>query len=41
MDSGCCILQGIIEMRKKGVFGAALIKKKRYWPKLIPGDELD
>jgi hypothetical protein len=41
MDSGFCVLKGIIEMRKKGVFGAALIKKRRYWPKFIPGDELD
>ena len=38
LDSGFCVLRGIIELKKKGVFGAALIKKRRYWPKHIPGD---
>ena len=27
LDSGFCVLQGIIELRKKGVFAAAVIKK--------------
>ena len=27
LDSGFCVLQGIIELRKKGVFAGALIKK--------------
>lgn len=38
LDSGFCVLQGIIELRKRGVFAAALIKKRRYWPKHIDGD---
>ena len=41
MDSGFCVAKGIIEMEKKGVFGQALIKKLRYWPKFIPGDAID
>ena len=41
MDSGFCVAKGIVEMEKKGVFGQALIKKRRYWPKFIPGDEID
>ena len=28
LDSGFCVLRGIIELRKKGVFAGALIKKK-------------
>lgn len=40
-DSGFCDLQGIIELRKKGVFAGALIKKRRYWPKYVPGDAID
>ena len=40
LDSGFCVLQGIIELRKKGVFAAALIKKRRYWPKHVRGDEI-
>ena len=27
-------------MKKKGVFASALIKKRRYWPKYINGDEI-
>jgi len=37
LDSGFCVLQGLIELRKKGVFAAALIKKRRYWPKYVNG----
>ena len=40
LDSGFCVLQGIVELRKRGVFGAALIKKRRYWPKHIEGDRI-
>ena len=41
LDSGFCILEGLIELRKKGVFAGALIKKRRHWPKHVPGDEID
>jgi hypothetical protein len=41
MDSGFCILEALIELRKKGVFSTALIKKCRYWPKYIDGDKID
>ena len=40
LDSGFCVLKGIIELRKKGVFASALIKKRRYWPKFIRGDNI-
>jgi hypothetical protein len=40
LDSGFCVLRGIIELYKKGVFAAAMIKKRRYWPKDIPGDDI-
>ena len=40
LDSGFCILQAIIELKKKGVFAASLIKKQRYWPKYINGDAI-
>ena len=39
LDSGFCVLKGLIELRKVGVFGASVIKKRRYWPKYIPGDD--
>ena len=38
LDSRFCVLQGIVELCKKGVFAAAQIKKQYYWPKHIPGD---
>ena len=41
LDSGFCVLQGILELRKKGVYVGALIKKRRYWPRHMPGDSID
>ena len=41
MDSGFCVLNGLVEMGKKGVYGASLIKKRRYWPKGVLGDAID
>jgi hypothetical protein len=41
LDSGFCVLRGIVELRKKGVFAAAVIKKRKYWPKHVPGDAID
>ena len=40
LDSGFCVLKGIVELCKKGVFTCALIKKRRYWLKYIHGDEV-
>jgi hypothetical protein len=40
LDSGFCVLKAIIELKKKGVFASALIKKRRFWPKGINGDEI-
>ena len=40
LDSGFCVLKAIIELRKKGIFASALIKKRQYWPKFICGDDI-
>ena len=40
MDSGLCVLEGLISMVEKGVFGLALIKKRCYWPKGVPAEEI-
>jgi Transposase IS4 len=40
LDSGFCVLQPLIEIRKKGVFAAAVVKKRRYWPKHIDGKRI-
>ena len=39
-DGGFCVLLGIIELKKWGVFVAALIKKHHFRPKYIPGDKI-
>jgi len=41
LDSGFCVLEGLVELRKVGVFASAVIKKRRYWPKHVPGDEIN
>ena len=33
-------MQGIVELKKRGVYASALIKKRRYWPKYIKGDDI-
>jgi Transposase IS4 len=38
LDSGLCVLQGLIELKKIGAFASAVIKKRRYWPKYVPGE---
>ncbi len=40
LDSGFCVLKALVELRKVGIFAAAVIKKRRYWPKYIRGDEI-
>ena len=40
LDSGFCVLKGIIELRKRGLFACALIKKRRYWPTLVARDAM-
>ena len=40
LDSGFCVLKGIVELLKRGVYASAVIKKRRYWPAGIKGDEI-
>ena len=41
LDSGFCVLKGIVEVKKKGIFAGASIKKRRYWPLLVPGEAIN
>jgi len=41
LDSGFCVMKGIVELYKRGVYAGALIKKRRFWPKHVPGDVID
>ena len=40
LDSGFCVLQALVELAKVGVFAHALVKKRLYWPKHVPGDKI-
>ena len=37
---GFCVLKGIVELRRLGLFACALIKKRKYWPAGVPGDTM-
>ena len=41
LDSSFCVLQGIIDLRKLVFFASDIIKKRPYWPTLVPGDAID
>ena len=41
LDSGFCVAKGITEIKSKGVYVAALIKKWCYYPRLVPSDLID
>ena len=41
LDSGFCVLRPIIELKKRGVFASALIKKRKYWPKYVYGNAIN
>ena len=40
LDSGFCVFQSLIKLKKRGCFAHALIMKWRYWPKHILGKEI-
>ena len=40
LDSGFYVLKGVVELKKRGVFAVVLIKKRRYWPKYKPGEDI-
>ena len=40
-DSGFCVAVGVTALQKHGVHGQFLIKKRKYWPKHVPGDYID
>jgi hypothetical protein len=41
LDSGFCVLKAIIELKKRGIYSSALIKKRRFWPTGVPGEAMD
>ena len=41
LDSGLCVLKGLIQLRNKGIFPCTVIKKRRYWPSMVPGKYME
>ena len=41
LGSGFCVSKGITALLEVGVYASALIKKRKYWPKGVPGDAID
>ena len=41
IDSVFCVSKGITALLEFGVYAAALIKKRKYWPKDVTGDAID
>ncbi len=41
MDSGFCLLKGLVNLASVGVYASAVIKERRYWPKFIDGAAID
>jgi hypothetical protein len=41
MDSVFCVSAGILHLHDSGVYGQSLIKKRKYWSKGVPGDQID
>ena len=37
LDSGLCVLKGLIWLSKKVGFAFSFIKKRIYWPSMVPG----
>jgi hypothetical protein len=41
LDSGFCVLKGLVALKKAGLYACAVIKKRRFWPYLVPGEAMD
>ena len=41
LDSGFCVLKGLVELRRRGLYACALIKKRRYWPTHVLGNVIN
>ena len=40
VDSGLYVPEGLVSIVEKGVLGSAIIKKRYYWPKGVPEEEI-
>ena len=40
LDSGFCVLKGVLKLREMALFVCALISNLQYWPVSVPGDAM-
>ena len=40
LDSGFCVLKGVLKLREMALFACALISNHQYWPVSVPGDAM-
>ena len=40
LGSGFCVLRALIELKKVGLYVCAVIRKRRFWPAMVPGDKM-
>ncbi len=41
MDSGFCVLKSLAALSSVGIFALEVMKKRRFWPKYIDGDDIE
>ena len=41
LDSVSCVSKGVTALLEVGFYAAVLVKKRKYWPKGVPGDAID
>lgn len=41
LDSGFSVMKALVALKKVGVFAHAVAKKRRFWPKCVPGDKIE
>lgn len=40
LDSAFCVIEGLVDLALKGVYAVAVVKKRKYWPRHVPGDAI-
>ena len=40
LDAASCELDGLVDLAKKGVYAAAVVRKRKCWPRHVPGEDI-
>ncbi len=40
MDSAFCVMKAVVAMQQRGIYVTTVAKKRSYWPRDIPGDDI-